>query len=86
MMAFLGKIERAAERLIGNMDAHLQDPLNKVMTGEVFVEGQSAAITACEVAPQEAPPSTPAHGATQSVNHPSALPEGLRVNPIREAA
>lgn len=41
MKALLNKLERAAERLVNQIDDQTQDATLRVMTGDVFVHGQS---------------------------------------------
>ena|GEM_PF-6974037 len=36
MKAFFKKLERAAERIVGDLDYHLQEPLVHAISGEVF--------------------------------------------------
>jgi hypothetical protein len=83
MMAFFEKIERVAERLVNGMDDQLQEPLIKVMMGEVFVSGDtsvSATNTPC-IEDKTTPP-TPSQGkdmpASQPIHPTTPTPVGIR--------
>lgn len=59
MLAFFEKLERAAERLVGNLDGHIQEPLVRAMTGEVFthntVLSQPDAVACSETSSEDIP-------------------------------
>lgn len=59
MKAFFHKLERAAERLIEQLDAQTQDTTVRVLTGEVFTHGSSPRHADAPPAADKQPVTTP---------------------------
>lgn len=82
MMAFFEKIERAAERLVNGLDDQLQEPLVKVITGEVFVSAEASVSASHIPCIEETTPPTPPQGKEMPASHPlhptTPTPVGIR--------